>query len=281
MRNGSAKMVRFKPATTLFGSLPFTCSGNAKTCSLRFTRNGSAKKFDSASRAVEVLRRNEDPVEPCNADDSLSIAIVDHAGLSTKFIALEPGDNVFVTLNIEENIILSTDDMPCNSETGYTYSKCMDDCAKEQFLTGEMYDRENFTRCQIPGFQNVTELEPCRDLEQTNNVLWKYVVAALPGEQLESCEEKCPSSCKQLAYKYQIKRELAWDNASLSLINFQKMRTVTTQQWSYGGLDMAADVGGYVGALLGISLLSISHDIIQRLRRMLQKQEQKWIRDSN
>ncbi|CAG0895292.1 unnamed protein product [Cyprideis torosa] len=215
--------------------------------------------------------------------DILSEAILWQVSLSTKFIALEPGNLAVVTFHIEENIILSTDDMPCNSNTSYRYSKCMDDCAKEQFLTSEMYDRENFTRCQIPGFQNVTELEPCRDLEQTRDVLWEYANAALREGQRESCAEKCPSSCNQLDYKYSVKRDDEYEDSRLAyftLWNQQEFRTVTTQQWSYGGLEMAADVGGYVGALLGISLLSVSYKIIQRVRRMLQKQEQKWITEA-
>ncbi|CAG0903095.1 unnamed protein product [Cyprideis torosa] len=44
-------------------------------------------------------------------------------------------------------------------------------------------------------------------------------------------------------------------------------RPVTTQDWNYTGLEMAADIGGYVGVVLGISLLSISHGILERVRR--------------
>ncbi|CAG0882421.1 unnamed protein product [Cyprideis torosa] len=67
-------------------------------------------------------------------------------------------------------------------------------------------------------------------------------------------------------------------STNLALVLFsslQNFRTVTTQEWSYGGLDLAADIGGYVGALLGISLLSVSYMIIHRLRRMLEKQDEK------
>ncbi|CAG0905199.1 unnamed protein product [Cyprideis torosa] len=200
--------------------------------------------------------------------ESLSSSIRDRSTMSSHFLSVTPGNKYEVDFNIEEFQLLTTHDAPCNSTIDYSYSECLDDCLKRLFVTGEIHRKINQTRCQIPGFEDVHGLEPCETIDQKKMILHRYAMAQQLGEQLDFCEEACPTSCTQLEYKFHTRLGKYGDanRAELEFRNPQKFRTVTTQQWSYGGLEMAADVGGYVGVLLGISFLSISQGIIQRLQ---------------
>ncbi|CAG0894775.1 unnamed protein product [Cyprideis torosa] len=255
---------------------------------------------------------------------------IHNPGLFTNVIKIDHGQKHIAEFSIEENYLLSTDDMPCDSTANYTYSKdgttrsgmgsilpglstllpaltlsfghlspnltlswlapggkgigCLDNCLKNQFISGEKYNTSS--ACQISGFQNVEGLEPCKTLENAKVALYKYVRSSVQSvikdipipQSLKTCEKKCHRSCNQFWYTFKQTEEkqiFSFGKTTLELRNPQKFRTVTTQQWSYSALDMAADIGGYVGALLGISLLSVSHLIIQPLQRMLETQGQK------
>ena len=47
-------------------------------------------------------------------------------------------------------------------------------------------------------------------------------------------------------------------------LTFQKYIKVTSTYWSYAGLSLVAEVGGYVGLFLGVSVNQIS-DIFERI----------------
>ncbi|CAG0903936.1 unnamed protein product [Cyprideis torosa] len=154
--------------------------------------------------------------------------------------------------------------------------QCMDRCMKQQFVNGEAHTSILGTHCQFSGFQDVEGLEPCRNFEEADKALQTYTHLSV-GISLETCKRKCPPSCTQLRYTFKNMKETLQANRTMAELHFsnpEEFRTIFVQQWSYSGLDMAADIGGYVGALLGISLLSVSHGITRRLRRMLQNQEQ-------
>ncbi|CAG0898645.1 unnamed protein product [Cyprideis torosa] len=110
-------------------------------------------------------------VEEAKDAETLSSTIYDQFGFSTSVIRITSGGNYITGFYIEENQFLSTEDIPCDSSANYTYSKCIDDCLKHEFVSGEIqYDVSGYTRCQIFGFQDVEALEPCKTVEEAKDV---------------------------------------------------------------------------------------------------------------
>ncbi|CAG0907487.1 unnamed protein product, partial [Cyprideis torosa] len=84
---------------------------------------------------------------------------------------------------------------------------CLDDCLKNQFISGGKYNTSG--ACQISGFQNVDSLEPCKTLENAKDALSKYVRSSVRigkdfpiPQSLKTCENKCPRSCNQFWYTF-------------------------------------------------------------------------------
>ena len=79
----------------------------------------------------------------------------------------------------------------------------------------------------------------------------------------------CPMDCVQVATQFGSHEDTDISNSThyipgrLSL-TFQKYIKVTSTYWSYTGLSLLAEVGGYVGLFLGVSVNQIS-DIFERI----------------
>ena len=79
----------------------------------------------------------------------------------------------------------------------------------------------------------------------------------------------CPMDCTQVTSEFGSHDEFDISNITYYIPGqlhfiFQKYIKVTTSYWSYSGLSLLAEVGGYVGLFLGVSVNQIS-DIFERI----------------
>ena len=65
-------------------------------------------------------------------------------------------------------------------------------------------------------------------------------------------ESTCPRSCTHL--KSQITSDTTYPGQGLSRINFPDYIQVFESYYTYDGLSMVAEIGGYVGLFLGVSV---------------------------
>ena len=88
----------------------------------------------------------------------------------------------------------------------------------------------------------------------------------------DNLDKVCPMSCLLVtsqfkshneAYTGNEESEYYKSNGQLEL-NFQQFIKVTEAFWSYSRLSLIAEVGGYVGLLLGISV-NQAHNVIEKL----------------
>ena len=72
--------------------------------------------------------------------------------------------------------------------------------------------------------------------------------------------QSCPYPCKFTRTYFRDKTKLKPDheNPSSLFLRFNKFVKVSKARYSYGGLELLAELGGYVGLFLGISVFHLS-----------------------
>ncbi|CAG0886269.1 unnamed protein product [Cyprideis torosa] len=152
---------------------------------------------------------------------------------------------------------------------------CVEKCLKEDFVNGQM-SRDN--PCRIIGFEEAKQLKPCQSRKEHDEVSEREFLVGgfIYGLDKKKNEDTWSEAKNPVLFKRIIAgKPRKSDNYTFIWFgNHQATRPVTTQDWNYTGLEMAADIGGYVGVLLGISFLSISHGILERLRRSVAKDQE-------
>ena len=79
-------------------------------------------------------------------------------------------------------------------------------------------------------------------------------------------KERCPYPCKFTRTYFRDKVKLNSDyphpeyaeHSSSIFLKFKKFIKVSKARYSYGGLELLAELGGYVGLFLGISVFHLS-----------------------
>ena len=118
--------------------------------------------------------------------------------------------------------------------------------------------------CTTPFVQNKTKI--CTDLDISKEAL------ALHEFYLENPEKVCPDLCNflqtslrpQVIQKRKIK-DRSTDYVRLSIRNTIK---VTQSQFLYDGLSVVAEIGGYVGLFLGVSIVDVNKMIQKALEKI-------------
>ena len=72
--------------------------------------------------------------------------------------------------------------------------------------------------------------------------------------------QSCPYPCKftRTYFRDKIKLKPDHENPSSLFLRFSKFVKVSKARYSYGGLELLAELGGYVGLFLGISVFHLS-----------------------
>ena len=103
----------------------------------------------------------------------------------------------------------------------------------------------------------------CTDQEPINEAIklhWEFILKSF------SMKERCPCPCKFTRTYFRDKVKLNSDNLnpdfagnpSSIFLNFKKFIKISKARYSYGGLELLAEFGGYVGLFLGISVFHLS-----------------------
>ena len=82
--------------------------------------------------------------------------------------------------------------------------------------------------------------------------------------------EDCPYPCKFTKIFSNIKRKLDVNKRSALSLFFSKFISLSKARYAYGGLELLAEFGGYVGLFLGISVFSLS-DAFEKLVKSIVK----------
>ena len=132
---------------------------------------------------------------------------------------------------------------PCNQNPDYNKDSCVteeaDRLAMDSFGCTDPYgfDMENICRNATIGSKVYAKME---NLEYQN---------------YESLN--CSHPCSYFDFKTTVQEEKAhWESGIY--ITLQKAVTVMRSQYSYNELSLVAEIGGYVGLFLGVSVLQIS-----------------------
>ena len=114
--------------------------------------------------------------------------------------------------------------------------------------------------CSVPYGFNISNV--CIDGNESNKAMKLYNKQQRQSYKIQSC----PYPCKITRTYFKEKRKWARDNKHPSslFLRFNKFVKVSKARYSYGGLELLAELGGYVGLFLGISVFHLS-DAFQKI----------------
>ena len=161
-------------------------------------------------------------------------------------------NNHMILININHEVFqaLSTEEQACHND--YIRDECID-----EFVTQKMMQIQG---CTTPFVTNKSHI--CTDPDKAKKAL------AIQSDILDGDREilvnACPKSCVQVRMVFGSQRvdDIGLDDndvpGELSLY-FQHTIEVSKSYWSYTGLSLFAEIGGYVGLFLGVSLHQVSN----------------------
>ena len=119
--------------------------------------------------------------------------------------------------------------------------------------------------CSVPYGFNISNV--CIDGKQSNKAMDLYNKLASKSYTIQSC----PYPCKFTRTYFKDKRKWKRNNKNPSslFLRFNKFIKVSKARYSYGRLELLAELGGYVGLFLGISVFHLS-DAFQKIVQVLQ-----------
>ena len=118
--------------------------------------------------------------------------------------------------------------------------------------------------CSVPYGDNIENI--CTD-QNKSNLAMKFFT------QLKSkrfITKDCPYPCKFTKIFSNIKRKLDVKKKSALSLFFSKFISLSKARYAYGGLELLAEFGGYVGLFLGISVFSLS-EAFEKLVKIIVK----------
>ena len=110
--------------------------------------------------------------------------------------------------------------------------------------------------CSVPYGFNISNV--CIDGKQSNKAMELY--NKLNKFSTNHKIQSCLFPCKITRTYFKEKRKWKRDNKHPSslFLRFNKFVKVSKARYSYGGLELLAELGGYVGLFLGISVFHLS-----------------------
>ena len=146
---------------------------------------------------------------------------------------------------------------PCNEDPKYKKDNCAED-EIEKFVMKEY-------GCIPPFFENKENI--CID-ETISKQVWKYW-------HLTKYYTNCPDPCKVMLIRATAERgadEIRKD--SRVKLSFRSRVKVVESYYNYSGLSLIAEIGGYFGLFLGVSINQITH--VTSMTSYIQERFQKY-----
>ena len=110
--------------------------------------------------------------------------------------------------------------------------------------------------CSVPYGDNIENI--CRDQNKSNLAMKRFIQIK---RSTRFARKDCHYPCKFTKIFFSDKKEMDLKKksglSSLSF-NFNKFISLSKARYAYGGLELLAEFGGYVGLFLGISVFSLS-----------------------
>ena len=182
-----------------------------------------------------------------------------------KFIRLDPcmSNDVDITYEIFE--VLDYGGEECKN---YDLDETRDDCIKKYM------ENETLTKvgCTTPFIGN--SLKICTDQKKAKNALQLY--EHLKRKAVLDKVHQCPKPCKFYMIDFGRSSATEMDDTegkeSSLKIKFRKYIKHSKVKYTYQGLEMFAEVGGYLGLLLGMSLNQLPSLISSLVRKIYKKE---------
>ena len=180
------------------------------------------------------------------------------------------GERVSLQININEVIQIekeldmknkySGEDNPTGYET-ICAEMIYDDCIYEK-LTKRMID-ETEENCTVPWFPSrfskdlIGNHKVCSEENDVNKTFWIY------WDRITNQENDCNRPCKTMVLNIGGKNYVQNENQSqgVGLFYFSMTSTKTEELYLYSFSSLIADIGGYLGMLLGFSFLDFASAI--------------------
>ena len=117
--------------------------------------------------------------------------------------------------------------------------------------------------CTTPFGVNLDHI--CTDLNKSKKAKALYERFHHKTHQIKNCLYPCKF------IKTGVRPTLKRSNHNTTKLNFDKFIKVTKAIYSYTGLELLAEFGGYVGLFLGISVFQASHVVDKILDKLMTK----------
>ena len=108
--------------------------------------------------------------------------------------------------------------------------------------------------CQSPFGYEIQERQICSDKDKAYNV---SIYEKSFADTNDSLKENCPYPCNFMNLDLVVINDLIHSNRYLK-ISFPQTVKETVFEYSYGGLELLAEFGGFVGIFTGMSVLQLS-----------------------
>ena len=151
--------------------------------------------------------------------------------------------NVNAKVEYEIFEALDFDGKPCKN-----YFNGRDDCIHDAIYKESM----DTINCTSPASKNKSNI-----CTKTTNAKKAYVLYDILIHNMTEANRRCPKSCTNMMLSFGTFKE-SEEGYGLLGLSFKEFIKVSRSQWSYGGLELLAEVGGYVGLFLGVSINQIS-----------------------
>ena len=172
----------------------------------------------------------------------------------------EKGSSIKIQKSYEQNIdynyeilkAVSTEEEKCNSDTEYRQDDCKIQLAHEKSLL--------LLNCSF-------QIDLCEEIDELIKSLEIY-------ENITNSDNStCPKQCTDLIQDINL-QPIIWNpeqNYSMCSINFPKHVKVITIREDYGSLELFAEIGGYVGLFMGVSIVQIKSILKSIIGKFSQK----------
>ena len=167
------------------------------------------------------------------------------------------------SVKVHKRVSLNRKSHRCSDEEGRTYQACHRDYMEKKM------------DCRLPWFKGGRPLRPC-DQPQDLHTYREITAALLKLNQVELLAEvACVIPCTEYGYTISKEMEKMFYYEDRAIRSHQYVFTIDDSQvevirerWIYTIDNLVADIGGYLGLLLGSSILNIYEQAVFLLRKL-------------
>ena len=161
-----------------------------------------------------------------------------------KLFSLMRGQSVVVSVMHEVFEVLDFDGQPCKK---YLFGQDRDECILDKIHEESMEK----LGCTSPYGRNKSNI--CTDPVKSREAYSLFM--ELTTWNRSAADAKCPKSCTyQMVSISNFPQQSSGGDSGYLQLNFQKFIKMSKSQYSYTWLELLAEVGGYVGLFLGVSV---------------------------